>query len=380
MKVSGMSAVTTNPAEAPIRRASQETCAVCGSAGSILYSNLRDQLFSAPGEWNLRCCDDPQCGLIWLDPMPHTDELGKFYQTYYTHAPKSDGPAKLERPKSRRRLKVAAQQGYLANRFGYSRSECSWWTRLLGWTTWLTPVRRLHLDFTLMHLPAVPNGRVLDVGCGGGQILANLQQHGWTVEGVDFDPQAVAAARERGVTVRLGGLADQNYPDASFDAVIMSHLIEHVPDPLELIRECHRILKPGGRLVIVTPNPQSLSHRLFGRAWRGLEPPRHLYIQTRNSLGKLTRASGFQEVSLETSARFAEGMFRQAFELRRLQAGGSRNPFPGQKGLCRALELLEIILLSLGARAIGEEHVCIATKGRCEPSSTSLRHEERRAA
>jgi len=373
-----MPAVTTNPAEAPIRTASQEACSVCGSAGNILYSHLRDQLFSAPGEWTLRCCDNPQCGLIWLDPMPHPDELGKFYQTYYTHAPKSDQPAKPERTRPKRPLK-ASLKGYLANRFGYARGECSSWTRLLGWTTWLTPVRRMHLDFTLMHLPAVPGGRVLDVGCGGGQILANLQQHGWIGEGVDFDPQAVAAARERGVHVRLGGLADQNYPAGSFDAVIMSHLIEHVPDPSALIQECYRILKPGGRLAIVTPNPQSLSHRLFKRAWRGLEPPRHLYIQTRNSLGKLTRNGGFSEVSLETSARFAEGMFRQAFELRRLQAGGSRTPFPGQKLVCRALELLEILLLSIGARAIGEEHVCIATKSLREPSLSS-RHEERRAA
>lgn len=375
-----MSAVTKSPAETPILVASQETCVTCGSAGTILYSNLSDQLFSAPGEWNLRRCNDASCGLIWLDPMPHQDELGRFYQTYYTHASKPAGTAKPERTKSKRRLKVVAQEGYLANRFGYFRQERSWLTRLLGWTFWLTPVRRMHLDFSLMHLQAVPNGRVLDVGCGGGQILSNLQQHGWTVEGVDFDPQAVAAARERGVQVRLGGLADQDYPAGTFDAVIMSHLIEHVPDPAELIRECHRILKPGGRLVIVTPNPQSLSHRLFGRAWRGLEPPRHLFIQTRNSLGKLTRTAGFSKVSLETSARFAEGMFRQAFELRRLQAGGTRQPFPGQKTVCRVLEFFEIILLSVGARAIGEEHVCIATKELIEPAISSPLHEGRRAA
>lgn len=374
-----MSAVIPESAEEPIPATSQDSCLCCGTTGKILYSHVRDHLFQSPGERNLRQCQAPNCGLIWLDPMPHPDELHRFYKTYYTHAPKSDGVPKVKRPKSERHLKVESQRGYLATRFGYHLKECSWWTRFLGGTTWLTPVSRMHLDFSVMHLAAVPNGRVLDVGCGGGQILANLQRFGWNVEGVDFDPLAVAAARERGVTVRLGSLADQHYSEESFDAVIMSHLIEHVPDPVSLIRECHRILKPGGRLVMVTPNTQSLSHRLFGRAWRGLEPPRHLYIHSGSSLAAVSRDGGFDDVRLATSARYAEGMFRQAFELRRLQSGETSKPFPGQKWLCRLLEVLEIGLLTFGARTIGEELVCVATK--CDhTSSVPVLREERRVA
>lgn len=103
-----------------------------------------------------------------------------------------------------------------------------------------------------------------------------MQALGWQVEGVDFDPKGVRNAQAKGLTVHLGDLDRQGYPDDSFDAVAMSHVIEHVPDPSALLRECRRILKPGGRLVVLTPNVASWGHRLYGSDWRGLEPPRRM--------------------------------------------------------------------------------------------------------
>ena len=139
-------------------------------------------------------------------------------------------------------------------------------------------------------------GRLLEVGCGGGDSLALLQELGWDAEGVDFDPEAVANARAKGLRVRQGDLAGQGYPSSSFDAVIASHVIEHVPDPEALLVEALRVLRPGGTLVLYTPNAASLGRRHYREDWRGLEPPRHLHVFTPQALSALTRRAGFAEV------------------------------------------------------------------------------------
>jgi 2-polyprenyl-3-methyl-5-hydroxy-6-metoxy-1,4-benzoquinol methylase len=74
----------------------------------------------------------------------------------------------------------------------------------------------------------------------------------------------------------------------------MNHVIEHVHDPVALMAECARILKPGGSLVIVTPNIESYGHRVFGAFWRGLEPPRHLHIFSLSALTRCAERAGFR--------------------------------------------------------------------------------------
>ena len=78
------------------------------------------------------------------------------------------------------------------------------------------------------------------------------------------------------------------------------HVIEHVPDPLGTRTECRRLLRPGGRLVLTTPNALGMGHRRFGRDWRGLETPRHLQVFTPGALRALVDRSGLAEVSLES--------------------------------------------------------------------------------
>src|SRR5206468_4239492 len=135
-----------------------------------------------------------------------------------------------------------------------------------------------NFEFSVFYLPSMRDGRLLEIGVGSGQMLAAMRTHGWQVEGVDLDPAAVRNAQAKGLPVKLGTLEEQNYPDCSFDAIVMSHVIEHVPAPVSFLNECRRVLKPHGRLVLITPNSDSLGHRLYDRNWRGLEPPRHLHI------------------------------------------------------------------------------------------------------
>jgi SAM-dependent methyltransferase len=83
----------------------------------------------------------------------------------------------------------------------------------------------------------------------------------------------------------------------------MSHFLEHVHEPAELLAESHRILKPGGRLVVLTPNSGSWGHLEYQGCWRGLEPPRHLHIFNSQSLDRLARQTGFGKVTISTTLR-----------------------------------------------------------------------------
>jgi len=164
------------------------------------------------------------------------------------------------------------------------------------------PYRRLEWNRMLRHL-ALPNkgAKLLDIGCGNGAFLRSASLLGWDAQGMDPDPKAVAAAHKRGFTVNHGGLPRTGLQDRKFDAVTLSHVIEHVHDPVGALREVHRILKPGGKVWMATPNMDSTSHRLFQCQWRGLEPPRHLVIFNASSLKLACERGGFINVVLQRS-------------------------------------------------------------------------------
>jgi 2-polyprenyl-3-methyl-5-hydroxy-6-metoxy-1,4-benzoquinol methylase len=153
-----------------------------------------------------------------------------------------------------------------------------------------------------MALDGVAPGRLLDVGCGDGRRFSALEAQGWRVEGQEIDPSAVAAARAAGRTVHAGPLASLPSEAGPFDAVTLNHVIEHVHDPVGLLRDCRRLLRPGGTLVAITPNAASAGHARFGPAWRGLEPPRHLVVFAPPALGRVARDAGFARVEVRTSA------------------------------------------------------------------------------
>ncbi len=117
---------------------------------------------------------------------------------------------------------------------------------------------------------------------------------GWDISGIDADPDAVAAAVRSGLPVEEGMLTESTFPDGHFDAVTLTHVVEHLHDPVATLRQCYRILRPGGKLWIATPNLNSPGHSLFGENWRGLEPPRHLVLFTWHSLEQALLKAGFR--------------------------------------------------------------------------------------
>lgn len=272
-------------------------CRICGGSGVYLYQNLTDRLFGVPGEWSLRTCGNPECGLLWLDPMPETGDVGKLYETYYTHEVR-------EGRSLAKRIYRRAIDGYLRRRYGYDKAiPRAAFDGLLGALLYLHPGARAEADARVMSLPAKPGGRLLEVGFGNAQTLRRMQLLGWDVQGVEFDPVAVNNARASGLNVHLGDLASQDFPESSFDAVVSSHVIEHLPDPEGFLYECCRLLKPGGTLVAYAPNSRSFGHRIFGRNWLHLDAPRHLYSFNANNLTTLAEKAGFLDVSCQSTVR-----------------------------------------------------------------------------
>lgn len=265
-------------------------CPACGKSGDVVHKNIRDRLFSAPGVWNFRSCDNPECRHMWLDPTPRRDDLSKAYICYYTHQASTN----VRGNKGLKWLYKAVKEGYLWRKF--RQGECGPGVSLLGALLYLFPVRRNAVDAEARLLRTVVGGELLDVGCGDGRWLKAMQNVGWNTRGVDFDAKAVSVARSIGLDVQCGDLEGQRYADAEFDAITLNHVIEHIPDPEKALSECHRVLKPGGHLVIFTPNASSLSHLVFGDAWRGLEPPRHLQVFSPPSLKRMLNTAGFEKL------------------------------------------------------------------------------------
>jgi len=200
-------------------------------------------------------------------------------------------------------------------------------------------------------------GSLLDVGCGNGDFLLRMKHLGWNAQGIDPDPLAVLAAQERGLSVQTSSLDEAGFPDKSFDVITMSHVIEHVPDPIELLKECRRVLKKGGQLILLTPNPESLGRRAFGYWWYGWEPPRHLMIFSAPLLQGCVEKAGLVTIQAATSARSARGMSQGSYLLRRSGSLRGANHLADAGPVLRLGGLLFWALESLACRwgRFGEE-------------------------
>ena len=191
------------------------------------------------------------CGVRRLDPLPCVEELSRFYASK-----------------------------------DYGRD----WYKQQG----------LGMAFAKSALRHKAGGRFLDVGCGQGFFLDGIRRHtDWEVHGTEFTPALASfAARELGLDVRHGELADVNFPDSHFDYIHISNVLEHVRHPVGLLKECRRIIKPDGILHLRVPNGSVDSLNLIkyfrseGRP--ALSPSGHLYFFPRRTLLRMFEESGFE--------------------------------------------------------------------------------------
>lgn len=138
----------------------------------------------------------------------------------------------------------------------------------------------------------VTNGRFLEIGCSTGEMLIAASSS-FSAMGVEADGRNSRVCHSRGLDVFAGTLGDARFPDGHFDAAAMYHVIEHVPSPREELRELRRIIKPGGWLILETPNIATVWFRLLGARWRQFIPD-HIFFFTPQTITKLCEESGFE--------------------------------------------------------------------------------------
>lgn len=249
---------------APALALESAPCAICGGVDGEPVGVGEDfEYRCAPDAFLALRCE--RCELVRLDPRPAASELGRIYpDSYHAFAFTAESFGVVHRVRERleaRRMLRAAR-----------------------------------------HVPAA--GRILDVGCGDGfhlDLLRRFGPPGWTLHGVDLDQRAVQRARGRGLEVFETSVHGTELQDASYDLVLLIQTIEHVDDPVAVLRSIRRLLRPGGRVLIVTDNTGSPDFTLHRRRhWGGYHFPRHWYLFNRASLQRAMTAAGLDVATMAT--------------------------------------------------------------------------------
>jgi SAM-dependent methyltransferase len=239
-------------------------CCICGTREAEPVGVGEDfEYRTSPDSFLTVRCD--RCGVVYLDPRPARAELATIYPDHY-HAFEFD-----------------------EDRFGLV----------------YRVRRRLEARRLLTAAGALgPKAAILDVGCGDGFHLDVLREYGdesWQLEGVDLDPRAAEAAEARGLNVHRGAIEELDLEPDHYDFAILVQTIEHVGDPASLLRAVRRVLRPGGRLLVVTDNTGTLDFAVAKRRhWGGYHFPRHWYLFDARSLALLATRTGFAIDELNT--------------------------------------------------------------------------------
>ncbi len=221
------------------------TCAVCGSSGS-------DPLLA---KWGLSVVGCRDCGLAFVNPRTFTIEDDSYFRGPYLETIEHEG---ILRPSVE----------YLYRR-------------------------------TLDHLETLLEpSHLLDVGCAMGHFMVYARSRGWRVHGVECSEYAGAYGRERwGLPIQsVPDLRQATLPGNYFDACVLIEVVEHLPNPGEILAEVFRLLKPGGAVYLTTPNFASFRARAEGADWNAVVPTGHLYYFTADSLQRLLLKTGFSNI------------------------------------------------------------------------------------
>lgn len=141
----------------------------------------------------------------------------------------------------------------------------------------------------------VGRGRLLEVGAGSGGFVRTAVARGWDVDATEISKSAIDGLRSAGATVFTGDVTGAGYPDRRFDVVVSLEVIEHLPAPLAHLTELCRVTRPGGLLLMTTPNFDGLSRRCLGPRWRVIDPEHAGYF-TPSTLCCTARRAGYRDV------------------------------------------------------------------------------------
>lgn len=266
------------------------SCPICASGAFSEHFRAVDNSGTAPGAFRLVRCDG--CNLIYLNPRPTVTSLGACYGAEYAahRAPDDQRLRKLTR----------IDRAVLARYYGWRFVNGSGPAWLAGLFRKTFASHRKNIRF----FPFEGAGRVLDVGCGSGAYLEILREGGWSVAGVEIDPDAAErAGAMRSLDVHAGTILDAPFPLGSFDVVTMWHVLEHVWNPNEVVDRVAELLAPGGLFVVSTPAIDGYAAATLREHWYHIDVPRHLLHFTRKRLTGFIADRGFDVERVVDDAR-----------------------------------------------------------------------------
>ena len=239
-------------------------CCICDTEDAKPIAVGEDfEYRTSPDSFLAVCCQ--RCGLVYLNPRPANHELSRIYPPDY-HAFEFSSERYGFVYKVRRKLEA----------------------------------RRLLSCCKGLDVQA----RIIDVGCGDGFHLGLLREFGkpgWQVEGVDPSDRAVAAGQRNGLHIHHGTVQDLKLAQGSYDLAFMIATIEHVDNPFEVLTSVRSLLKPGGKVVIVTDNTNTFDFQLFStRYWGGYHFPRHWNLFNPGNMRRLAQKTQMEVEALTT--------------------------------------------------------------------------------
>jgi SAM-dependent methyltransferase len=265
----------------------KENCILCGSSDFKLLFEGRDKLVPSEDKFSVVKCNG--CGLVRTLPAVSRDDMRKYYPEKYYNITKDTLTlhiSKFEDSLSRYYSKLLWKM-LLEEKRNFIRRTGDFLTNLL----FIPFYRYRNRCFPYKDKP----GKFLDIGCGSGKLLFEQKRLGWEVYGVELGKKMSSYAREvRKLNVITGEFSDAEYERDFFDIANLHHVLEHFLEPLDELRKAHKILKPGGLLVIRVPNRNKIETAIFGKHWYAYDLPRHRFHFDRETIRQLLLKAGFK--------------------------------------------------------------------------------------
>ena len=323
-----------------------KACPVCGAAKNHFLFKNTDRMHGIPGEFGLNQCLN--CSLFYLSPRPTAQVLDIYYPKDYPSHQITDSRSNK---KYIHRLRDLIRNTILYEIYHYKNYEKKLrlhpiiLARIVSYLLFpLWNGARFGIPHALFPL-YVQNGKALDIGCGTGHFVLTLEKLGYEAYGIEPSEYAARIGKENfGLNIKTGTLLDHKFPDNYFHLITMNHVLEHLYNPVETLKEIKRILHPGGIVLIRTPNMDSYGYKKFKNNWGPLETPRHLMLYSSKSLSTLAEITGLRVKSHLTLTANPSLFWSLEYQVR--QRNGTDTSF-GRTGIITSSQKLYINLLGL---------------------------------
>ena len=234
------------------------SCIVCNSNQELKFQGLKDWEYETYTPIDFYQCSN--CGLLSQKPLPRTEEIHSFYPTEYrNYLPIGSGIFS-----QLKKIKFRNQAQKLSKFFKQ-------------------------------------DSRILEIGYGNGELLLAFKDLGYhNLYGCDFSNDATERLTQNGIHIQVANVEQEIPFKKEFDIILLNNVIEHFLDPVAVIKNCYSKLKPGGQLILFTPNTRAMEFKIFGKYWAGLHVPRHIHLFNKHNLEIMAHHCQFSSIKFYT--------------------------------------------------------------------------------